>query len=249
MFESLFCFVWNLSPVFTSLILSLLVIFAQQPIQMTTRLETDSDRLIGEEYLFLVTEKKANLKLIKEPSYRSTNPRYKKALIGNSPERETVAVVVDETEGKAPRVYVDANNNGDLTDDANPDWTRDEYDVLHKDLTFKATFVVNAKPRVVELPYRLLYLSRAEQESQRVALQPRFDRSGVLALGGKEYNVIMHTSNKRGLYSDPKEVTLGVDRNLDGKVDGSRLSGEIFRGADPFNIAGESYLERVINFK
>jgi hypothetical protein len=80
---------------------------------------------------------------------------------------------------------------------------RDEYDVLHKDLTIKATFVVNANPRVVELPYRLLYFSRVKQEWQRVALQPRFDRSGVLALGGNEYNVIMHTSNHRGLYSNP----------------------------------------------
>src|SRR6266545_508072 len=247
MFDSLFCFVWNLSPVFTSLILSLMVLFAQQPIKMTTKLETHPDRLIGEEYLFLVAEEKANLKLIKEPVYQSTNPRYKKVLIGNSPERETVAVVVDEAEGKAPRVYVDANNNGDLTDDANPDWNRDEYGVLHKDLTIKATFVVNAKPHAIELPYRLLYFSRVEQEQQRVALRPRFDRSGVLALGGKEYNVILHTSNKRGLYSDPKEVTLGVDRNLDGKVDGSRLSGEIFSGADPFNIAGESYLIKGIS--
>ncbi len=247
MFNCLFCLVCRLIPVFASLIISLLVVFAQQPMQMTTRLETHPDRLIGEEYLFLVTEEKANLKLIKEPAYQSINPRYKKVLIGNSPERGAIVVVVDESEGKPPRVYVDANNNGDLTDDANLDWTRGEYDVLHKDLTIKVNFVVNAKPHAVELPYRVLYFSRVEREQQRVALQPRFDRSGVLALGGKEYNVIVHTSNKRGLYSDPKEVTLGVDRNLDGKVDGSRLSGEIFKGADPFNIAGESYSIKAIS--
>jgi len=214
---------------------------AQRPIQVTTKLETYPDLPMVEEFIFSTADEKAKLKLNKEPAYQSSSPRYRKVMIGNSPTTDGVAVVIDEAPGKDPRVYIDANANGDLTDDPNPDWIRGDFDVLHKDLTIKATFVVNTKPHVVELPYKLLYFSRANQE-QRVALQPRFDRSGVLAVGGKEYKVILHTSNGRGLYSDPKALTIGVDRNLDGKVDGSRLSGEIFIGAQPFNLAGETYL-------
>jgi thiol-disulfide isomerase/thioredoxin len=237
----------RLSLVLASLILGAQVASAQQQVQITTKLETRPEMLIGEVYLFLVTEEKANLKLTKEPAYQSSNPRYMKAQIGNSPTKGNLAVVMDEAGGKPPRVYVDANNNGDLSDDANPDWTRGEYDVLHKDITIRAAFIVNAEPRVVDLPYRILYFSREEQERQRIALQPRFDRSGVLSLGGREYRVIAHTLNNRGLYSDLKAVTFGVDRNLDGKVDGSRLSGEIFDAAEPFNIAGESYLIKSIS--
>jgi hypothetical protein len=103
----------RLGLVLASLILGAQVAFAQQQVQITTKLETRPEMLIGEVYLFLVAEEKANLKLTKEPAYQSSNPRYMKAPIGNSPTKGNLAVVVDEAEGKAPRVYVDANNNGD----------------------------------------------------------------------------------------------------------------------------------------
>ena len=51
----------------------------------------------------------------------------------------------------------------------------------------------------------------------------------------------IHTDDQRALYSDPAKLVLGVDRNDDGRVDDSRLSGEIFGGGAPFHLDGESY--------
>ena len=79
----------------------------------------------------------------------------------------------------------------------------------------------------------------------RVVLQPAFLRQGELTLGEKTYNILAQTYNKKGLFSDRKDITLGIDRDFDGLIDISMLSGEIFWGGNgggkPFNIDGETY--------
>lgn len=215
--------------------------FAQSSV-MNTELETRSDLLIGESYLFLTPEERSALRLKKEPKYLSKNPGYSKLLIGNSVHKQNIAVVVDEAGGgRPPHLYVDNNNNGDLTDDVAPEWVLGEHGVYSKAVTVKATFIVGERTRTTELPYRALFFSRSTQKEMQLAFRALFNRSGTLRLGSKEFKVLLHTFDSHGLYSDPERVALGIDRNLDGKVDGSRLSGEMFEGGKPFNIDGETY--------
>jgi len=217
------------------------VVFAQSSV-MNTELETRSDVLVGESYLFLSAEEKRVLKIKKEPKYPSKHPRYSKLVIGNSAHQQNIAVVIDEVGGGRPhRLYVDSNNNGDLTDDAPFEWVLGEHGVYSRVITIRVTFVVGGRTRSTELPYKALFFSRSTQKETQVAFRPLFNRSGMLRLGGKEFKVLLHTFDSRGLYSDPAQVSLGIDRNLDGKVDGSRLSGEMFEGGKPFNIDGETY--------
>jgi len=61
----------------------------------------------------LVTEKPAAI--VKEPAYMGT-PKYGSFHIGNGPKSVTW-FAVDEAAGKTGKLYVDTNQNGDLTDD------------------------------------------------------------------------------------------------------------------------------------
>ncbi len=57
--------------------------------------------------------------------------------------------------------------------------------------------------------------------------------------------ILAQTFNRQGLFSDPKDITLGIDRDQDGVIDKSLLSAEIFWGGNgggkTFNVAGETY--------
>jgi len=54
-----------------------------------------------------------------EPEYRSDDPRYATLNVGDGSDRE-VTVVLDEVEGQSPRLYVDSNNDEDLSNDGPP---------------------------------------------------------------------------------------------------------------------------------
>ena len=57
--------------------------------------------------------------LSKEPEYKSARPLYSAVELGDAKDR-FITLVVDESKGSGSgydTLYVDANNNGDLTDD------------------------------------------------------------------------------------------------------------------------------------
>jgi peroxiredoxin len=229
------------------LILSAAPVFAQSTIQINTTLETNRELLIGEKLVFVPVSfvETSTLMLKKEPDYQSSKPRYGKVVIGNSPAKQNIAVVIDEAEGKSPRIYIDANNNLYLTDDGGAEWKMDKEGQLHKDVLIKATFIVDGGIREIDLPYAVSRFRDEKRNQTRIVFQPLYGRRGELKLGDKTYQVELQTFNKQGLYSKLDEITIGIDRNQDGRIDESLLSAEIFwGGADggkPFNIEGESY--------
>ena len=100
------------------LMANLAMVCAQTPIQIKTEIEIRPAFLVRS---YRPTpsgaEEKSSIPLLKEPEYLSKSPRYGKMLVGNAKDKQEVAVVIDQAEGKAPRVYIDLNNNRDLTDD------------------------------------------------------------------------------------------------------------------------------------
>ena len=65
----------RLGLVLASLIPGAQMAFAQQQFQISTKLETRPEMLIGEVYLFLVAEEKANLKLTIRLSFETRQRR------------------------------------------------------------------------------------------------------------------------------------------------------------------------------
>jgi peroxiredoxin len=216
--------------------------FAQSRIEVTTELETGRGLVPGPyRPAQSGAEDKPGLKLAREPQYQSDKPLYGRIVIGNSKDKREIAVVIDELEGQPPRIYVDTNNNRDLTDDGKPDWPTFERGVYQKNLNIKATFEVSGKAREIELPYSLYRFTDPRRKSIGVFYYRRHARSGMLKLAGKEYKVVLSSFNNQAIYSNPKDLMITIDSNRDGRLDLDISSAESFKGSEPFNIGGESY--------
>lgn len=221
-----------------------LMVFGQDKIEMTTEIETRPGFFYFSPNYYSVAADKSGLKIKKEPVYQSKHPSYQKLVIGNDEKTRNIVVVIDEVEGKPARVYVDANNNGDLTDDGDPVWTNESETVLTKDVIIKATFISDGKVQELQLPYHLMRVKNEKQKSHNggdvIIYNPRYGRSGTLTINGKQYLVSIITTGE-GLYPAPDKQSILIDLNRDGKLDRSALSPELFYGTEPFNIDGETY--------
>jgi len=61
--------------------------------------------------------------LAAQPDYRSESPLYGKLTLATGPD-DSVTLVVDEIDTKIPRICVDRNNDDNLTNDRDGEWSR-----------------------------------------------------------------------------------------------------------------------------
>lgn len=192
----------------------------------------------------LSPQKPAGVK--KEPAYIG-QPKYGTFRVGNGP-RSTIVLAVDEPENGEWRIYVDANANGDLTDDGDGKWAKRSdrngrvmYGVNHYVVrasygdqtreTASAQYGIAAY-RFADLPAVLVYREAA--------------RTGTITLDGKSHKVLLIENDTDGLFSKPvtsveeagktKPVWLLVDLADDGKY----ASGPIDIRA-PFKLGDRAY--------
>jgi hypothetical protein len=124
---------------------------------------------------------------------------------------------------KPPKMYLDANRNGDLTDDPGP--------------------FAGESPRVVPNHYELLLPYKQEDEvvpyrmwlfSSRmggVRFYPKCHWHGVLSIDGRDYGIVLFDANADGDYSNDSAV-IDIDNN--GKAD----ENEILKPGDGTEIDG-----------
>jgi thiol-disulfide isomerase/thioredoxin len=185
-----------------------------------------------------------------EPKYLST-PKYALLKLGNGP-KNTYVVALDEPATGDWCIYIDKNQNGDLTDDDGGVWakkanqgTRWIYGPI--DITLRASYGTEktetsstdytiAMYRFSNMPYLLIY-----RQSARV---------GTINLDGKSHKVILIENDADGIYNKTakdieqakltKPVWLKVDTNDDGKF----ASGTIDIRA-PFKLGDKVYEAKV----
>lgn len=161
------------------------------------------------------------------------------------------AVVLDEPEGKPSRLFVDANANGDLTDDPVPVWNSrnfkgsDGKDYQQFSGSTKVTVPLGKEPATLTLRvYRF-----DKRDPVRAPLKgflfyySDWAREGEMELGGKTYKALLSdrlaTGDFRGKNSTTNSgVQLFIDANEDGKFD---FRSEAFDVRQPFNIGGQTY--------
>ena len=180
-----------------------------------------------------------------------TAPLYGEFKIGSREKPVTVQVLLDEPEGKPSRLLVDANGNGDFTDDAAPNWAdkkmpgRDGREtVVHiGDATVKIPFASGGADARLGM-YRF-----DKSDSARAPLMDSMFYHRDYALKGhvkftdKALPAIlsdeMATGDFRGKDGGQfSGVLLVVDLNADGKFDSRR---EGFDVKKPFNIGGTTW--------
>ena len=193
--------------------------------------------------LTLSTDKPADLKKAPELSA----PLYGTLKFGG----KDYLIALDEPDGKDATLHVDANGNGDLTDDEAATWTKKEFPAGNgKTATqymghFTLPLQTGDKPtRVTLAAYRF-----DKNDPQRAALKSTllyysdYALDGDITLAGAKYHAMLAddfaTGDFRGNKDGPSSgVRLLIDLNHDGNF---ARRGEIFDAAKPFNISGTTW--------
>jgi len=179
-------------------------------------------------------------------------PLYGVLKLGPSDAIASFALVVDEPEGKPARLWVDANGNGDLTDDPAAKWEErrnkssngKELVMFSGGATVRVPYGGESKDLHIEM-YRF-----DKHDPQREALKTTllyyadYAMVGELPLSGRTYAAMLTDDGVRGDFRGPQAgekgagVQLLIDVNGDGKFDRRR---EGFAVNKPFNIGGTTY--------
>lgn len=165
----------------------------------------------------------------------------------------TYHVAMTVSEERVESLFVDANGNGDLSDDPLIDWkgvvvgkTPDGTDLRQHSGTIRLNLGTPDKPREVTLGgYRFDPRAPGREALASTLLYYRdYGVEGRATIGGKEYAVYLSDENATGNFQpreidgDSTAIAFFLDRNADGKF---AAQGESFAALLPFNIDGESY--------
>ncbi len=169
------------------------------------------------------------------PDFKYGKPRFSSLLLGSATD-SVFAVVLDEApNGQESRLYVDKNNNEDLTDDDDGSW-----------LATKGTF--SMKEVLLEAGYRsgdsvpypvVFYRYHTKLPGSLMAYRNGY-RKGRIALNDTTYKVALFDDDCDGLF-DLDESALVIDINQDGSLDGQTDSGEYFPTLSPFALDDRFY--------
>jgi thiol-disulfide isomerase/thioredoxin len=177
-------------------------------------------------------------------------PLYGKLQLGPAEAPTTFFVIVDEPEGKPSRLFVDANANGDLTDDPPMEWKGNavkgsqgiELTNYMGGTDFETAYGAEKLKLHLEM-YRF-----DKRDARRAAFAHTlfyyrdYGRAGDVSLGGKTYHAMLIDDSATGDFRPAKNgdssVTLLLDLNNDGKFE---QRGESFDVTKPFNIGGTTY--------
>jgi thiol-disulfide isomerase/thioredoxin len=178
-------------------------------------------------------------------------PLYGKLQLGPAEAPTTFFVIVDEPEGKPSRLFVDANANGDLTDDppsewkGNPEKGKDGMDLT----TYMGGAYLETAYGAEKLKLHLEMYRFDKHDTQRAAFTHTlfyyrdYGRAGDLSLGGKTYHAMLIDDTASGDFrpakgADSSGIVLLMDLNNNGKFE---RRGESFDVTKPFNIGGTTY--------
>lgn len=211
---------------------------AESLIPVDLKLTSDPQFILKERAeRFLRSAKKEETKIIKEPHYQSTSPQYFQLPLENGKGTVFIAVVADEAATREPLLYIDTNNNGDLTDDGVFRWEPGDDGRLQMDVTIPSVFTKNGAS-LLRFKFTRVVWPRGTIWTPMYIVRPEYSRVGHLQIGSKRYVMVIHN---HGGFADTNQLTLGIDLDQDGKIEDSALSDEEFEGTEPFNVAGESY--------
>lgn len=170
---------------------------------------------------------------LKLPETASEQLRFGALHIGNGAD-SLVSVAFDENSGV---LFVDKNNNEDLTDDGKPDWDEDKGDYLIKEVIVD----VNYKNVETAVPYPVSFYRYKNRLTDSIMAFRNGYRTGSITLRDSTYDIALLDDDLNGLFDEFDRSALVIDINRDGTLDGNTESPEYYSLTRPFNIKGYYY--------
>lgn len=172
-----------------------------------------------------------------------TVPEYGEIKMGPASSQRTHAFVLDNPDSLSPRLFVDTNANGDLTDDAPAIWKRktfkkqDGTESVSTAGDFQLELKLGGESLLAHINAYRFDPKDAKRPHDMLLYYCDYARTGHVALGGKNLEALLCDDECKGDFSTPAS-TLRLDVNGDGRFD---WRSETFRVAEPFNVGGTTY--------
>jgi thiol-disulfide isomerase/thioredoxin len=150
-------------------------------------------------------------------------------------------VVVDEPDGADAVLYVDANGDGDMTNDPPAQWTPHTNAQGFRSYTGGATLALAAGSATVEAHLGMYRFDKKDPGygtlKSTLLYYRDYAAKGEMRLGAKTYRVVLSDEKASGNFRD-KEARLLIDLNGDGRF---TIPRESFDPSAAFNIGGTTY--------
>jgi peroxiredoxin len=178
------------------------------------------------------------------------NPVFGEIAIGPTGKQARYSLVLDEPDGKAHRLIVDTNQNGDLTDDPAIKWTGiPASSPSVSPLThYQGEFDLKIPHDTGSLDARLQLYRFDKKDPMRTSLKDQlfyyrdYAYFGTVSLSGKRYPAMLvdehSTGDFRGRPTENSGVALMLDRNADGQI---HPRSESFDIRKPFKLDGATW--------
>ncbi len=171
------------------------------------------------------------------PELQAPQPMFGVLTLGDGSD-SLISVVLDERPGLGPSyLYVDRNNNEDLTDDGDPSWDEEKRAYRIKEVLIDVHYRDDREKAAVPYPVTF-YRYRSHHQGLLVAFRNGY-RRGQIALRDTTYRIAVLDDDVDGLFTG--KGSLIIDLNGDGELDGATDSPEFFNLWEPFNVAGLTY--------
>lgn len=168
-----------------------------------------------------------------EPEYRSEKPLYGVLELGTGEDRK-ITVVIDEPAEGEPRMFIDRNNDEDLTNDGPGTWDSGEKPVFRLDKV-----EIQVPYDGATAPYLFKFYRMPDRLGNAVLFFRDSCREGVIESAGHRCAIAVLDENSNGCFDDLDSDTLLIDLNEDGVLEGSPDSAEFHPAAKPFNVHGK----------
>lgn len=136
------------------------------------------------------------------------------------------------------QVYVDLNNNEDLTDDGEPDWEEQTQDYNSKEVLPEVAYRAGQEETHVPYPVTLYYYSNKLSEVM-VAYRNGY-RRGEVSMADTNFQIALFDDDCNGLFNEDRGA-LVIDLNHDGTLKGQSDSEEYFKMGQPVVIGRQVF--------
>lgn len=176
---------------------------------------------------------------VKLPTFQSAHPLFGVLVLGDSKD-SFVTIALDEAPDKSfSYIYIDKNNNEDLTDDGEPVWDEDKGSYWLKEVLVDVDYL--DAPTNAPVPYPVSLYHFKNRLSHLVVAYRNGYREGEIALKDTTYKIALLDDDLDGLFNDFDNGALIIDVNKDGVLDGNPDSPEFYALGQPINVNGRTY--------
>lgn len=165
--------------------------------------------------------------------------------LGTGPDSMVTVVVAEDNEAGVFRIYIDANRDGDLSNDGDGRWS----DVRPTHFTTRTVIPVSyvTGDSVARVDYPLALYRFRDRLPDHLLYYREGYRSGRIALKDTTHRLAVLDENADGRFDDLAHVMVVIDVDADGQLDGMLDSAELFEATKPFNVGGTTYRVRRIS--